>query len=136
MRRVAAAMALVVAFSIVPVDGMTKEKKPPSPAAGIAIEKKPPSPTPPRERNTERYILYISPHLREDTYLLDSQTGRVWKQVKTIGDTENIGSTAWEEMPRIDLRENQRIFFSIPPKVSVPREGLQSDTQGGFRDGR
>ena len=136
MRRIATAMALMVAFSIVPVDGMAKEKKPPSPAAGTAIERKPTSPTPPRERNTERYILYISPHLREDTYLLDSQTGRVWKQVKTIGDTENIGSTAWEEMPRIDLRENQRIFFSIPPKVGVPRDGLQSDIRGGVMDGR
>jgi len=125
MRRIAVAMALMVAFSIVPVDGMAKEKKPPSPA-----------PPPPRERITERYIIYISPHLREDTYLLDSQTGRVWKQVKTIGDTENIGSTAWEEMPRIDLRENQRIFFSNPPKVKSPREGLPSETQGGVKDGR
>jgi len=119
MRRIAVAMALMVAFSIVPVDGMAKEKKPPPPKDAMAKENKSPSPVSPREKNTERYILYFSPHLREDTYLLDSQTGRVWKQVKTVGDLEKIGNTNWEEMPRIDLRENQRMFFSIPPKVSV-----------------
>lgn len=45
-----------------------------------------------------RFVIVFSPHLREDTYLLDTLTGRVWKQVR-----DRAGGMVWEEMEHLDF---------------------------------
>ena len=44
-----------------------------------------------------RYQIYFSPILREDTFMIDTNTGDIWKQVK-----DKVGGSVWEIMRRID----------------------------------
>ncbi|MFB9158949.1 hypothetical protein [Chromobacterium violaceum] len=48
----------------------------------------------------ERYKIYFSPLIRADTYLLDTQTGRVWQQ--QLDRNEN---SVWVEM---DVKNKDR----------------------------
>lgn len=48
----------------------------------------------------QRYQIVVSPHLRADTFLLDTQTGRVWRQTTFSNLTDQ--PTVWEEMLRED----------------------------------
>lgn len=47
-----------------------------------------------------RYQIVFSPHLRADTFLLDTQKGRIWKSVK-FSDVPEQPDT-WDEMDIID----------------------------------
>ena len=47
-----------------------------------------------------RYTIIISPNVRADTFLLDTQTGRVWKPVQV---TDVVGEPViWKVMDRAD----------------------------------
>ncbi len=53
-----------------------------------------------------RYQIYFSPHMRIDTYLLDSQTGRSWRPIQ-YNDLEGR-PTVWKEV----FREDNLLFRS------------------------
>lgn len=57
--------------------------------------------TPANDRATEgRFQLVISPHLRADTFLIDTSTGRIW-QMTEFSALEGK-PVAWQEMTIID----------------------------------
>jgi hypothetical protein len=63
---------------------------------------------------TGRYQIVFSPHVRADTFLLDSQTGRIWMQVKmTAFENDPI---AWELQDRIEDAESYRAWASHQTK--------------------
>jgi Beta/Gamma crystallin. len=47
----------------------------------------------PTQVNHGRYVMYQHPTFRGDQFILDTQTGKAWRLVKTKDDT-----TVWEEM--------------------------------------
>jgi hypothetical protein len=51
-----------------------------------------------------RYQIIMSPHNARDTFLLDSETGRVWQL--TIFTFLNGEPGVWDLMPRIDTPED------------------------------
>ena len=56
-----------------------------------------------------RYVITVNPNARVDTFLLDTQSGRVWRQVKY---TDVKGEpTVWEDMTIID---------NGPPDSKIP----------------
>lgn len=57
-------------------------------------------PAPPSGQAYPRYQIVFSPHLRADTYLLDTQKGRVW-QMTQFTDVPGQPS-AWSETDIID----------------------------------
>jgi hypothetical protein len=63
------------------------------PAAGVSAQ-----PTPGREFG--RYQIFFSPHVRADTFLVDTQTGKVWQVVK-YSDLEG-DPNIWVPMDRVD----------------------------------
>jgi hypothetical protein len=81
-----------------------------------------------------RYQIVLSPHLRADTFLLDTKTGRVWVMAK-FSDV-NGEPTAWEPIDRLDndeqilVWERARRFKPFPQVMPsaqpVPRPATQS----------
>jgi hypothetical protein len=51
-----------------------------------------------------RYQIIISPHAARDTFLLDTETGRVWQM--TIFGFLNDEPVVWNAMPRIDNHDD------------------------------
>jgi hypothetical protein len=54
------------------------------------------------------FVFFFSPHARADTYLVDTQTGKVW-QLTQFTDL-NGEPTAWSPMSRIDSSDDQAAF--------------------------
>ena len=52
-----------------------------------------------------RFRIVFSPHARADTFLLDTQTGRVWQLMGLNGEP-----TAWAPMTRLDNSQDQAAF--------------------------
>lgn len=50
-----------------------------------------------------RYVIFSNPNVRADTFLVDTQTGKVWYPV-TITDAEGR-PTVWKYMERVDSAE-------------------------------
>ena len=66
--------------------------------AGALAQESPPTPQPSTSQG--RYVIVFSPLARADTFLLDTQTGRVW-QLTTYTDV--VGEPrVWKNMARID----------------------------------
>ena len=55
-----------------------------------------------------RFRIFFSPHARSDTYLVDTQTGKVWQLTQFTG--LNGEPTAWSPMSRFDNSEDQAAF--------------------------
>ena len=51
---------------------------------------------------TGRYQIFFSPYIREDTFLVDTEKGRVWRAVRYIDVTGK--PTVWEEIDIIDRK--------------------------------
>ena len=64
----------------------------PAPQAGTT--RTVPASPPPQQA---RFIVVFSPLARADTYLLDSQTGRIWQSVQ-----DREGRSVWQEMRFVD----------------------------------
>jgi hypothetical protein len=68
-----------------------------------------------------RYQIVISPHAARDTFLLDTETGRVWQL--TMFSFLNDEPVVWNVMPRIDndddyakvVRDHGRKSRQSPP---------------------
>ncbi len=83
-----------------------------SPVLALAQSAPAPAPHPtvsdfwPSDQNgAGRFRIFFSPHARADTFLLDTQTGRVW-QLKGL----NGEPAAWAPMTRLDNSEDQAAF--------------------------
>ncbi len=81
-------------------------------APGLALAQSAPAPRPtvndfwPSDQNGGgRFRIFFSPHARADTFLLDTQTGRVWQLMGLNGEP-----TAWTPMTRLDTSEDQAAF--------------------------
>lgn len=61
-----------------------------------------------------RYQIFFSPHMRADTFLLDTETGKIWKFLKYT-DIEDEPSV-WLYMDRID-NITQLIQFASRHKI-------------------
>jgi hypothetical protein len=69
----------------------------------------------------DRYQIVISPHLRADTFLLDTTTGRVWTPTQYTsyeGDPK-----AWSVVPRLDNREAERTWLQGKTLKEEPDQG-------------
>jgi hypothetical protein len=63
-----------------------------------------------------RYQIVFSPHLRADTYLLDTETGRVWQPI--VHTSLQGDPIAWDLRDRLDTDAEREEFRKIyPPKV-------------------
>jgi hypothetical protein len=64
---------------------------------------------------TGRFQIFYSPHGARDTFLLDTQTGRVWQLTSfSYLDGEPV---AWDLMTRIDNKEDFQRFIQEHSKV-------------------
>jgi hypothetical protein len=74
-----------------------------------------PQPVPqPTVSNSGRYQIIFSPHLRADTFLVDTQTGKVWQKTSYAflqGEPE-----AWLNVDRIDTPLEEQIFVAAHAK--------------------
>lgn len=64
-----------------------------------------------------RYQIVFSPHVRADTYLLDTSTGMVWQLTQSTN--LNDDPLAWRPMWRIDTDAQNEAFirnFGLKPK--------------------
>ena len=105
--------------------------------AGCAIGQTPKAPqtTKPPKPSTEasapqshvgRYQLFFSPHARADVYLVDTETGRIWKPV-TISNAkdENLNSAPelWVYQERVDNEQEFDVwmmFHKKPEPATTP----------------
>jgi hypothetical protein len=70
------------------------------------------SPTP----TLGRYQIVMSPHNARDTFLLDTETGRVWQL--TVMTYLNGEPAVWDLMPRIDTTEDHdKVVGDYGPKA-------------------
>jgi hypothetical protein len=81
-----------------------------APALAFAQSAPAPHPTvsdfwPSDQNGKDRFRIVFSPHARADTFLLDTQTGRVWQLMGLNGEP-----TAWTPMTRLDSAEAQAAF--------------------------
>ncbi len=58
-----------------------------------------------------RYTIFFSPHVRADTFLLDTATGKVW--VLTKFSDLNGAPSAWDYMPRLDTAADESAFDKL-----------------------
>jgi hypothetical protein len=63
---------------------------------------------PPPVARVGRYQIVFSPHMREDTFLIDTDTGRIW-QMTEIADLPGKPSV-WEEMTRFNSPRDEILF--------------------------
>ena len=87
----------------------------------IAADQPPPDQSPPTTL-TGRYQIVFSPHMRADTFLLDTETGRVWSVVKF--SELNGEPVVWEPMVRLDSEAEEiawmaKIGFKPAPSPSA-----------------
>jgi hypothetical protein len=71
-----------------------------------------------------RYQMFFSPHARADMYLLDTETGRIWKPVtiSNAKDTNLQGSTpqVWLYQDRVDTEQEFDLWIALhklPPSA-------------------
>jgi hypothetical protein len=93
----------------------------------LALAQSAPAPPPtvkdfwPSEQNDNgRFRILFSPHARADTFLLDTQTGRVW-QLKGL----NGEPAAWSPMTRLDSSQEQDAFarsHGVKPSRQSPTD--------------
>ena len=81
-------------------------------APALAFAQSAPAPRPtvndfwPADQNGgSRFRIFFSPHARADTFLVDTQTGRVWQLMGLNGEP-----SAWAPMTRLDNSEDQAAF--------------------------
>jgi hypothetical protein len=90
----AAAVALLVATTILMAQATTPSKPQTNPKPGVPTQTViPPSPV-------GRYQIVFNPNVRADTFLLDTQTGQTWVQTQ-ISDAAGA-PTIWLFRERID----------------------------------
>lgn len=61
-----------------------------------------------------RYQIVINPNLRADTFLLDTQDGKIWRMTK-YGQLEG-DPIAWEFEIRLDNGQQLNAWYSAMPK--------------------
>ncbi|HUO89898.1 MAG TPA: hypothetical protein VMU08_12040 [Rhizomicrobium sp.] len=72
---------------------------------------KPPTAVKPSPQEVGRYQIVFSPHARADTYLLDTETGRVWVMTQF---TDLKGKpTAWNLTDRLDNFADMDVFAAL-----------------------
>jgi hypothetical protein len=67
-----------------------------------------------------RFQIFFNPNVRADTFLVDTQTGKVWRMTNY---TDVPGSpTIWQYMERIDSREqlDKWIHLQLPSDFKPP----------------
>ena len=78
----------------------------------------PPSPAP----QTGRYQIFFSPHMRADTFLVDTVEGKVW-QLTTYADL--VGDPqGWGHLERIDNDAQMAAFYAsniLKPPAAMPK---------------
>ena len=67
--------------------------------------------------NPGRYQLVINPNVRADTFLLDTQTGRIWMPTEytNLGPIPGMGPkpTVWQFQDRVDNQEELARWIQI-----------------------
>jgi hypothetical protein len=93
-----------------------------------------------------RFTIVFSPIVKEDAFLLDTTTGRIWRQVKSSEGEWSVWAIfgasvpeyrAWEEMERIDTKQPAA---TVPagPVIRLDKDGnplppKPGDVQEGYR---
>ena len=98
---VAVCAAIVFLGGCEPSPDRTQKTQPPNTAAMTS--------------ETGRYQIVFSPHVRADTFLLDTKTGEIW-QMQVRADLTGEPTT-WERMLREDNSTDEKdLEGSFPPK--------------------
>jgi hypothetical protein len=59
----------------------------------------------------QRYQIVFNPNVRADTFLLDTQTGRVWQSALDTGS----GASWWRPIPNPSLLQGPDYFVIVKP---------------------
>ncbi len=72
------------------------------------------------QNHVGRYQLFFSPHARADVYLVDTETGQIWKPI-TINNAqdENFSSApeVWVYQKRVDSEQEFDVSDGVPQKA-------------------
>lgn len=115
-----AALTGIILISATAANGwtlFTTDSPQPPPAPAVQ-----PPPTPPSEIG--RYQIIFSPHVERDTFMLDTQTGKIW-QLTQYTDL-NGQPTVWQYMDRIDSFQDLGAFAAatgVAPKQPAKPPG-------------
>lgn len=112
-------VAVLLIMSGCAVGQATKTQQAPKPSKGqyTAADIKPES------GHAGRYQIFFSPHARADVYLVDTETGRIWKPVTITNATDPILGSApevWVYQDRIDSAPEFGVWLALhqlPPKA-------------------
>jgi hypothetical protein len=106
--------ALVVVLLVIVMAAFGQTAKPTQPAKLTASE--------PAQSHAGKYQLFFSPLARADVYLVDTETGRIWKPV-TINNAKDTNLTGapevWIYQDRIDT-EQQFDTWQIMHPATTP----------------
>lgn len=98
--------------------------------AGYAIGQAARTPSAPKPSGTEhpgRYQIFFSPHARADAYLVDTETGKIWRPVTITNakDTNLKGAAPeiWLYQERVDNEQEFDTWsaFHNPPAAPAPQ---------------
>jgi hypothetical protein len=132
MLKILAASALVVVFARL---SLSQTQRKPSTAAPVAAADKPDSFKPDSGKlavvsssplPSGRYQIVFGPHARADTFLLDTQTGKVW--VRTAFTFLQGEPDAWVPLPHFENEKEQETWVdlhqrkasALPPTKTTP----------------
>jgi hypothetical protein len=113
-------LAVVFVVLVVAACAIAQTAKAPQPA-------KQPTAAPPQS-HVGKYQLFFSPHARADVYLVDTETGRIWKPITiTNAKDSNLKSApeVWVYQERVDSERDFDIWMAIhtpPPPATTPRQ--------------
>jgi len=74
-----------------------------------------------------RFVITFSPHARADTFLLDTQTGKVWELIRYT-DLEGE-PRVWRAVDRLDSEAQELQWLRQQPTKSRPKHPAKPGTQ-------
>ncbi len=85
-------------------------------------------PAAPAQSHVGRYQLFFSPHARADVYLVDTETGKIWKPI-TISNAKdtNLKSApeVWVYQERVDSEQDfdaWMVMHALPAAATTPSQ--------------
>jgi hypothetical protein len=122
MRKLLAVVLILTGYAVGQATKMPQSPQPPTgqhmPAGNVT----------PASGQAGRYQIFFSPHARADVYLLDTETGRIWRPVTITNakDTNLKGATpeVWLYQDRIDSEQEFLLWtasHSSPPPEAQPQ---------------
>jgi hypothetical protein len=117
MKKIFAVVLILAGYAIGQAAKPPQTAKTPKPSVGAVA---------PQGSHVGRYQLFFSPHARADVYLVDTETGKIWKPI-TIGNAKDTNLKSepevWVYQDRIDNEKEFDVwiaFHKLPPPAATP----------------